>query len=98
MEGYMPKMTGGIKTGRFYVRLPQETIAEIDGYIKESGMYQACFLSYALVVGTRSGDRQRELAERNEQNSESLGLEEGLLKTKPHHYSDAAHYARVIEQ
>ena len=49
----MPKMTGGVKTGRYYVRLPEETIAEIEGYIKESGMYQAHFLSNALIVGAR---------------------------------------------
>ena len=54
----MPKMTGGIKTGRYYVRLPEETIAEIDGYIKESGMYQAYFLSNALIVGARIMARQ----------------------------------------
>ncbi len=94
----MPKMTGGIKTGRFYVRLPKETIAEIDGYIKESGMYQACFLSYALVVGARAGERQRALAERRQLRAESPGLEEGLLKTKPDHYSDTVPYARVVEQ
>jgi hypothetical protein len=49
----MPKMAGGIKTGRYYIRLPEETIAEIDGYIKESGMYQSYFLSNALIVGAR---------------------------------------------
>lgn len=54
----MPKMTGGIKTGRYYIRLPEETIAEIDGYIKESGMYQAYFLSNALIVGSRVMARQ----------------------------------------
>ena len=54
----MPKMTGGIKTGRFYIRLPEETITEIDGYIKESGMYQAYFLSNALIVGARVTGRQ----------------------------------------
>jgi len=51
-------MTGGVKTGRYYIRLPEETIAEIDGYIKESGMYQAYFLSNALVVGARVMARQ----------------------------------------
>ena len=54
----MPRMTGGIKTGRFYIRLPEETIAEIEGYIKESGMYQAYFLSNALIVGARIMARQ----------------------------------------
>lgn len=54
----MPRMTGGVKTGRYYIRLPEETIAEIDGYIKESGMYQAYFLSNALVVGARVMARQ----------------------------------------
>jgi hypothetical protein len=54
----MPKMTGGVKTGRYYIRLPEETIAEIDGYIKESGMYQAYFLSNALIVGARIMARQ----------------------------------------
>ena len=54
----MPKMTGGVKTGRYYIRLPEETIAEIDGYIKESGMYQAYFLSNALIVGARVMARQ----------------------------------------
>jgi steroid delta-isomerase-like uncharacterized protein len=54
----MPKMTGGVKTGRYYIRLPEETIAEIDGYVKESGMYQAYFLSNALIVGARVIARQ----------------------------------------
>ena len=54
----MPRMTGGIKTGRYYIRLPEETIAEIDGYIKKSGMYQAYFLSNALIVGARVMARQ----------------------------------------
>ena len=54
----MPKMSGGIKTGRYYIRLPEETIAEIDRYIKESGMYQAYFLSNALIVGARIMARQ----------------------------------------
>jgi len=54
----MPKMTGGVKTGRYYIRLPEETMAEIDGYIKESGMYQAYFLSNALIVGARITARQ----------------------------------------
>ena len=54
----MPRMTGGVKTGRYYIRLPEDTIAEIDGYIKESGMYQAYFLSNALIVGARIMARQ----------------------------------------
>lgn len=54
----MPRMTGGVKTGRYYIRLPEETIAEIDGYIKESGMYQSYFLSNALIVGARTMARQ----------------------------------------
>ena len=54
----MPKMTGGVKTGRYYIRLPEETMAEIEGYIKESGMYQAYFLSNALIVGARVMARQ----------------------------------------
>jgi hypothetical protein len=54
----MPRMTGGVKTGRYYIRLPEETIAELDGYIKESGMYQAYFLSNALIVGARIMARQ----------------------------------------
>ncbi len=54
----MPGMAGGAKTGRYYIRLPEETIAEIDGYIKESGMYQAYFLSNALIVGARVMARQ----------------------------------------
>jgi hypothetical protein len=51
-------MTGGVKTGRYYVRLPEETISEIEAYIKESGMYQSYFLSNALVVGARVMARQ----------------------------------------
>jgi hypothetical protein len=51
-------MTGGVKTGRYYVRLPEETITEIEAYIKESGMYQSYFLSNALVVGARVMARQ----------------------------------------
>ena len=54
----MPKMAGGVKTGRYYIRLPEGTIAEIEGYIKESGMYQAYFLSNALIVGARIMARQ----------------------------------------
>lgn len=41
------------RTGRYYVRIPQENVTEINGYIKESGMRQAHFLSNALVVGAR---------------------------------------------
>jgi hypothetical protein len=54
----MPKMTGGVKTGRYYIRLPEETIVEIEGYIKVSGMYQAYYLSNALIVGARIMARQ----------------------------------------
>lgn len=54
----MPKMSGSVKTGRSYIRLPEETIAEIDGYIKESGMHQAYFLSNSLIVGARVIGRQ----------------------------------------
>ncbi|MGA7732222.1 MAG: hypothetical protein WCD37_13240 [Chloroflexia bacterium] len=54
----MPKMTGDVKTGRYYIRLPEKTIAEIDAYISESGMYQAYFLSNALIVGARVMARQ----------------------------------------
>ncbi|HEX9988951.1 MAG TPA: hypothetical protein VGE45_10810 [Chloroflexia bacterium] len=45
--------TGHARTGRYYVRIPQENVTEINGYIKESGMRQAHFLSNALVVGAR---------------------------------------------
>jgi len=34
---YMPKTTGGEKTSHYYIRLPEGTIAEVDGYVKESG-------------------------------------------------------------
>lgn len=54
----MPKMTGGVKTGRYYIRLPEETISEIDKYIEGSGMYPAYFLSNALIVGARTMARQ----------------------------------------
>lgn len=54
----MPKMTAGVKTGRYYIRLPEGTIAELEGYIKDSGMYQAYFLSNALIVGARVMARQ----------------------------------------
>lgn len=54
----MPKMAGNVKTGRYYIRLPEDTMAEIDEYIKESGMYQAYFLSNALIVGARVIARQ----------------------------------------
>jgi hypothetical protein len=57
-ESLMPRMTGGVKTGRYYIRLPEDTITEIDGYIKESGMYPAYFLSNALIVGARMMARQ----------------------------------------
>lgn len=50
---------GSIKTGRYNVRVPEENVAEIDGYIRESGMYQAHFLSNALVVGARETAPQR---------------------------------------
>ena len=39
----MPRMTGGVKTGRYYIRLPEETIAEIDGYIKDWGCIRLIF-------------------------------------------------------
>jgi RNA polymerase sigma factor (sigma-70 family) len=48
-----PRITNHAGTGRYYVRVTEENIAEINGYIKESGMYQAHFLSNALVVGAR---------------------------------------------
>lgn len=54
-----PATLGSIKTGRYYVRVPEENVAEIDGYIRESGMYQVHFLSNALVVGAREMVSQR---------------------------------------
>jgi RNA polymerase sigma factor (sigma-70 family) len=48
-----PRMTNQARTGRYYVRIPQDNVVEIDGYIKESGMYRAHFLSNAVVVGAR---------------------------------------------
>ena len=48
-----PKVMGNAKTDRFHVRIPVEDIDELNGYIKESGMHQAHFLSNALVVGAR---------------------------------------------
>ena len=45
--------TGNPKTGRYYVHIPAASVTEIEGYIKESGMYQTHFLSNALVVGAR---------------------------------------------
>lgn len=51
----MPQTTmlGSARNGRYYVRVPKESVAEIEGYIKGSGIYQAAFLSNALVVGAR---------------------------------------------
>lgn len=71
----MPKMTGGVKTGRYYIRLPQETMAEIEGYIKESGMYQAYFLSNALIVGARTMARQLELEQKHKRDGDLDGTE-----------------------
>jgi DNA-directed RNA polymerase specialized sigma24 family protein len=48
-----PEYTGSTKSGRYYVHIPARSVAELNGYIKESGMYQAPFLSNALVVGAR---------------------------------------------
>jgi RNA polymerase sigma factor (sigma-70 family) len=48
-----PGNSRNTRTGRFYVRVPKENISEINGYVKESGMYQAHFMSNALVVGAR---------------------------------------------
>lgn len=45
--------TTKVRTGRYYVRVHEEMAVEIGGYIQESGMYQAHFLSNALVVGAR---------------------------------------------
>src|SRR5438874_12542575 len=55
-----PGITNHAKTGRYYVRIPQENVVEINGYIKESGMYQAHFLSNALVVGARETSPARQ--------------------------------------
>jgi DNA-directed RNA polymerase specialized sigma24 family protein len=55
-----PQSTGNPKSGRYYVRIPARSVAELSGYIKESGMYQAPFLSNALVVGARHLAPQRE--------------------------------------
>jgi RNA polymerase sigma factor (sigma-70 family) len=51
----MPRSTphANTRTGRYYVHVPAENVIEINGYIKESGMYQSHFLSNALVVGAR---------------------------------------------
>jgi hypothetical protein len=85
----MPKMTGGVKTGRYYIRLPEETIAEIDGYIKESGMYQAYFLSNALIVGARVMARQLN-PERfyTHEMVEAMAAEQGKAKKKTEEVRD----------
>ena len=48
-----PEYTVSTKSGRYYVHIPARSVAELNGYIKESGMYHAPFLSNALVVGAR---------------------------------------------
>jgi len=56
-----PEYTSNTRSGRYYVRIPARSVVELNGYIKESGMYQAPFLSNALVVGARHLAPQREL-------------------------------------
>lgn len=85
----MPRMTGGIKTGRFYVSLPKAAAEEIEEYVKESGMYRACFLSYALTVGTRVVERQRT----NVSEAQSALTEvarDGMIAVKPDDFSNAS--------
>lgn len=87
----MPKMTGGIKTGRFYVSLSAAGAEEIDGYVRDSGMYRACFLSYALAVGTRVIERQR-----TQPDGQPLSQSEGPVPINPDNFSSADHHERVV--
>jgi hypothetical protein len=87
----MPKMTGGIKTGRFYVGLSAAAAEELDGYVRESGMYSACFLSYALAVGTRVVERQRA-----QPDGQPVAQSEGPIPINPDDFSSAAHHDRVV--
>lgn len=54
----MPNLSGEVKTGRIYLRLPEETIEEMNRLAKESGMVPSYFLANALVVGARVMARQ----------------------------------------
>jgi hypothetical protein len=90
-EVAMPKMTGGVKTGRFYVSLSEAGAEEIDGYIRESGMYRACFLSYALAVGTRVVERQR-----THPDGKPHPQSKGPVPINSEDFSSAAHHERVV--
>lgn len=54
----MPNLSSDVKTGRIYLRLPEETIEEVNRLAKESGMVPSYFLANALVVGARAMARQ----------------------------------------
>lgn len=45
------------KTGRVYVRLPMETIREIEQLVSRSGVTKHTFLPMAIVLGCRALDR-----------------------------------------
>lgn len=56
----MPKLRSSIKTDRLYVRLPVDTIDELQAIAEKSGMYEAHFFANALVLGVRVLARQLE--------------------------------------
>jgi hypothetical protein len=45
------------KTGRIFLRLPPESIKEIDTYIGRSGVGRSHFLAMSMMLGARGLDR-----------------------------------------
>jgi hypothetical protein len=68
----MPNLKG-VKTDKVTIRLPEETIAELDELASKSGLYRASFFGVALVAGARSMAHRLEppANEREEQPPES---------------------------
>ena len=50
----MPKYMDGEQMTRITIRLPENTLNEIDGYIQDAGMYRTYFFTAALILGART--------------------------------------------
>lgn len=42
------------RTGRVYVRLPEESVSELAGYIEASGVARSQFLALSIMIGGRA--------------------------------------------
>ncbi len=50
----MPKYIDGAEMKRITIRLPENTLNEIDSYIQDAGMYRTYFFTAALILGART--------------------------------------------